>query len=457
MKKKIGLLLISTGKYFKFVQPLIDSADKFFLVDQEVTYFLFTDSQLEFKSTIGREIKIIEKRHQAWPFATLLRYNTFWVNKDHMKDMDYLFYCDVDMLFVDFVGDEILSDRVATIHPGFLGGRGTPETNPASSACVRSDERMVYYAGGFNGGSKDEFLKMSNQLNTNIKNDLDKNVIAVWHDESHFNRYCINNAPTKVLSPSYCYPESWKIPYDKKLLALDKNHAEIRKEEDEKKLKCAVIFYHKNIYKIYKKEWINKCVDSILKQTYKDYDIFEINYNSFFGGSYSIFDNIQIGTKKLTFYDKKFDNHAQAMNFLITEVFSMGYDVVFNTNLDDYYSLDRFEKQLDYIKSGYDIVSSDFSYISEIEGHDTISHDLVFSSMNIKERLDINHNVIAHPCVAMSKNFWTKLRYDDKSIPREDLELWQKGINEGYKFFIIPKNLLYYRLHQNQISNKQKA
>ena len=63
---------------------------------------------------------------------------------------------------------------------------------------------------------------------TNIYTDLGKNIIAVWHDESHLNRYFVDHKPTVILSPSYCYPESWKLPYKKRLLALDKNHAAIR-------------------------------------------------------------------------------------------------------------------------------------------------------------------------------------------------------------------------------------
>ena len=41
--------------------------------------------------------------------------------------------------------------------------------------------------------------------------------------------------------------------------------------------KCAVIFFHKNLRKLYKPRWIEKCIDSILEQTYDKYDIFD-NY-----------------------------------------------------------------------------------------------------------------------------------------------------------------------------------
>jgi histo-blood group ABO system transferase len=44
------------------------------------------------------------------------------------------------------------------------------------------------------------------------------------------NRYFINNPPTIILSPSYCYGELMNIPFEKKLLSLDKNNVEIRQE-----------------------------------------------------------------------------------------------------------------------------------------------------------------------------------------------------------------------------------
>lgn len=222
----VGLLIICTNKYIRFLTPLIESADKFFLKNQSVTYFIFTDKEVELET--NRNLVVIPTEHKEWPWMTLGRYKLFSDNSDKLSEMDYLFYCDVDMLFVDVVGNEILGERVGTIHPGFLGGRGTPETNPKSLACVFLYERISYFAGGFNGGSSKEYLLMSKRLSKNIELDYQNGIIAIWHDESHLNRYFINNKPTVILEPSYCYPESWNLPYQKKLLALDKNHKEIR-------------------------------------------------------------------------------------------------------------------------------------------------------------------------------------------------------------------------------------
>lgn len=223
---KIGLLIIATNKYVQFLQPLIESADKNFLLNQSVTYFIFTNQNIEILS--NREIVKINVEHKEWPWMTLGRYKIFSEHSNILQNMDYLFYCDVDMRFESVVGEEILSERVATQHPGYYEQRGTPETNPLSLACVFPNEKMQYFAGGFNGGTSGEYLKMSKIISDNIDLDLSRDIIAVWHDESHMNRYFIDNPPTKILNPSYCYPENWNIPFERKLLALDKNHSEIR-------------------------------------------------------------------------------------------------------------------------------------------------------------------------------------------------------------------------------------
>ena len=85
-----------------------------------------------------------------------------------------------------------------------------------------------YYAGGFQGGKTDIYLKACETMASDIETDEKNGVMAVWHDESHWNQYLYLHEH-KELSPSYCYPESWKLPFPKKLLALDKNHADIRK------------------------------------------------------------------------------------------------------------------------------------------------------------------------------------------------------------------------------------
>ena len=48
--KKVGLLVIATNKYTDFINNLIESTDKYFCNNHEVTYFIFTNKDLTINS-----------------------------------------------------------------------------------------------------------------------------------------------------------------------------------------------------------------------------------------------------------------------------------------------------------------------------------------------------------------------------------------------------------------------
>jgi histo-blood group ABO system transferase len=224
-KPKVGLCIVATGKYDCFVSPLLQSARTHFSSDLDVSYFIFTDGQIP----EGSDIVKIHQPRLGWPYDTLKRFHIYDAHAEKLKAMDYLFACDADMLFVAPVGAEILGERVATMHGGFLGKRGTYETNKLSAAYVDKQSRRsgTYFAGAFYGGSSNEFLNQVAELKKRVDQDLDRNVIAIWHDESHLNRYYIDFKPTKVLSPSYCYLDGHEIPFEKKIVACQKSSPEL--------------------------------------------------------------------------------------------------------------------------------------------------------------------------------------------------------------------------------------
>ncbi len=105
-KFNIAVLVAATGKYIKFIPPLISSAKKYFCRNHNVTYFIFTDGFLEESESI---IKVYQKR-LGWPHDSMLRCQMHYGISERLEKMDYVFTIDADMRFVDFVGDEILSD-----------------------------------------------------------------------------------------------------------------------------------------------------------------------------------------------------------------------------------------------------------------------------------------------------------------------------------------------------------
>lgn len=232
-KSKIGILMVCTGeKYWQYIRPLVGSARKHLLKGHDVEFMVWTDSEDDYGCTR------FEAENVGFPYATLLRYHFFLQQGDYLKKFDHLFYCDVDMLFVDSVGDEILGDGLtATEHPGYAFPKAPLpeiffmpfEPNPESSAYVPYPK--LYFAGGFQGGKADDFIQAMRVMKANIDRDLNGNYIARWHDESHWNRYLVEHHPAVVLDPSYCYPDSlietfykkvWGRDYSPKLKCLTK-------------------------------------------------------------------------------------------------------------------------------------------------------------------------------------------------------------------------------------------
>jgi hypothetical protein len=216
-------------------------------------------------------------------------------------------------------------------------------------------------------------------------------------------------------------------------------------------MKIACILFHSNIFSIYKKEWVSKCVDTIVNQTYGNFDIFELNYGD---DELNLKDLFKI-KKTHHFFNIKMDNHADAMNYLLDLVFKeKNYDICFNINLDDFYDLTRFEKQIKVLNSGFDIVSSDYLFVREDNGFDTFSEPLGLGRHSLQTLFNLDITPLAHPCVCYSKNFWLNYGpYISQEIPREDKNLWIRSYNKGAKLNIIDEPLLFYRLHQKQVSN----
>ena len=220
-------------------------------------------------------------------------------------------------------------------------------------------------------------------------------------------------------------------------------------------MKRGVILFHSGIRKIYSERWIKKSVDSMIDQTDNNFIFYEVNYGN---EDFSVVPQKPGMEKK--FWSVKFSNYAEAMNFILDRAFEDGCDCVFNTNLDDFYHPSRIELQTKMMITGeYDILSSDFCYIEEDEDsqNDRVTHLMDITRFgDIRMNLNSLHNVIAHPAVCYSKKFWSNHnnRYDISKVPEEDMDLWIKSINSGYKFGIHPEILLYYRIHKNQVSSK---
>jgi hypothetical protein len=119
-KLNIGLIVTATNKYARFIKPMIESAEKYFLPHHNLHYFIFTD--LPFEPSIANNTRLhkIHTVYKPWPDNTLKRYENYYnaiMRGDIPKDkVDYLYALDADAKIISLIGDEILGDWVSTTH-----------------------------------------------------------------------------------------------------------------------------------------------------------------------------------------------------------------------------------------------------------------------------------------------------------------------------------------------------
>ena len=235
--QEVAILYICTGKYSRLWNDFYKSCEKKFLLNSEKHYFVFTDSE-EILAKRSASIHPYHQDAEPWPFPTLKRFEYFLKAKDELLKFDFIIFMNGTLLVKKRVyeedilpeGDEKL---FVTLHPGFFDKTNqgfTYDRNPECSAYIPENTGDCYFAGGFNGGRADAFIRLAETLSERVNRDLEKGIIALWHDESHLNRYMLDfKEAYRILSPAYLTPEqfnnSWNLPFECKIMVLEKrNH-----------------------------------------------------------------------------------------------------------------------------------------------------------------------------------------------------------------------------------------
>lgn len=107
------------------------------------------------------------------------------------------------------------------------------ERDPKSLAYIPYNKGYKYVCGGVNGGETTAYLEMIDVLKKRIDEDLSNGIIAIFHDESHINKYILDRKDVQYLTPEFCNPDDMNINYEKKIRLLDKNkYIDIKKERN---------------------------------------------------------------------------------------------------------------------------------------------------------------------------------------------------------------------------------
>lgn len=230
MTCKVGILYICCGRYEVFWQRFYESAEKYLLNDCTKHYFVYTDA-IESPKFSYPNVTVIPQENLGYPDSTLKRFEMFVRDEKLFEGMDYLLFFNSNLEIKKKISQTDLGlltgrELIATVHPGYVnkGSELFPyERSPLSRACIPLGDGQRYYAGGLQGGTTEGYLRAAKKISGEIVEDLNMGIVAIWHDESHWNRYLHEQNNVFALGPEYLQPEGWALPSSAKILIKNKD------------------------------------------------------------------------------------------------------------------------------------------------------------------------------------------------------------------------------------------
>lgn len=197
-------------------------------------------------------------------------------------------------------------------------------------------------------------------------------------------------------------------------------------------------------------KYIGKSIDSILNQTYGDFEFIIIN------------DGSKDSTKEiiLSYSDNRIVYLENKINSGIVVTLNKGLEYatgeyIARMDADDIAVAERLEKQIEFMEKNKNVCVLGTGIC--IFGEDVQEEARVFTTNpeQLKAELIFN-SCIAHPTVMMRSNILKNngLSYDLEYAGAEDYNLWWK-IAKVSQIATIPDLLLKYRIHSSQITKKK--
>ena len=253
---KIAFSFIGTNRYLDFFPTYYEGIEKYFIPEAEKTFLVFTDGEIDDPPD---NVKVYHQEHLEWPYITLKRFEIINKARSVIEDCDWFVFLDADSRVVSEITEDDFLERCcghSTNEVPLFGVHhpcqylwmpphdkipGAWDQNPESEAFVDFDtvdlyrvepdisrlklyrdlentgdfewytHKQIYYQGCFWGCKVPEVCAMIDELEARTNRDLEKGVIAKWHDESHINKFYLENwGMVHTFGPDFAFPEVFK-------------------------------------------------------------------------------------------------------------------------------------------------------------------------------------------------------------------------------------------------------
>lgn len=220
--------------------------------------------------------------------------------------------------------------------------------------------------------------------------------------------------------------------------------------------KIAVIM---SLYKNDVIQYVRNAVESIINQTYKDFD-FYIQYDGPI--SLEVDEYLScLADERIKIY-KRLENKglAHSLNDLLAIVMLQDYDFIARMDADDICLIDRFKKQVTYLSTHLD-VDMVGGAINEIDENGNNRGKITRYPCNPEEcrAFFAKRNPVAHPTVMFRRSFFEKAgwNYPTDFVRNEDTRLWHEGYKHGCVIANLPDVLLNFRMTDAMFTQRRNG
>lgn len=201
-----------------------------------------------------------------------------------------------------------------------------------------------------------------------------------------------------------------------------------------------------------KEEYLRPAIESILNQTYSNFEFIIID------------DNSDSRTKNIlkSYQDERIIIHTNSQNLGLTKSLNIGINLsrgkyIARMDSDDISLKTRLEEQLKYMEEHPDVVLLG-SFTRPINTKKVNRQHWTDNQDILKIRLLFYNIGIAHPTAFFRRDFLlnNNIKYDETYPKSQDYAMWVNVIKYG-KIAVLPKALLEYRIHSDQITSQKRS
>lgn len=200
--------------------------------------------------------------------------------------------------------------------------------------------------------------------------------------------------------------------------------------------------------------YLKESIESILKQTYTDFEFIIVNDGST-DDSLRIIKDYAKNDRRIVLISRENKGLVASLNEGISQASSK---YIARMDADDISHPDRIEKQLQFFKeNSVDILGTCVEVFGDVDEKSRLFNEkklnIPFGADNAEELILTHWYCLAHPSIMMKREvFFTLNGY--KNAYAEDLELWLRALNNGFRIYKMPEKLLKYRLHEQSKTNR---